>query len=270
MSLDSILDSLLQFAPANSDWLIVNVVSAFLLPPLNLVLLALFGFMMARWLPRFGGFLCLLSLLMLVLFSTVAGSRLLVTPLEAHIEALSPEALSQAQAIVVLGGGRHQDAAEYMQLDSPNLATLGRLRYAAHLHRKTELPLLVTGGAPDEAGESEASVMARVLQQEFQVPVRWKEEASANTAENAALSANLLREAGIERILLVTDAMHMTRAQQIFRHQDLQVIAAPTYYHSHGRLMLHDFIPGAKGFQLSYYALHEWIGLLWYRHRYGM
>ena len=267
MSLDSLLDSLMQLVPVNAEWLITNVVSAFLLPPLNLVLLALFGFMMWRWLPRFGAFLCLMSLTMLVLFSTVAGSRLLTTPLEAHIDPWSPEAMSQAQAIVVLGGGRHKEAAEYEQLDSPSLATLGRLRYAAHLQRKTNLPVLVTGGAPEGVGESEAAVMARVLQQDFHVPVRWKEEASRNTAENGVLSANLLREAGIERILLVTDAIHMPRAQQVFRRQGLHVTAAPTYYHSHGRLRQQDFIPGARGFQLSYYALHEWIGLMWYRQR---
>lgn len=265
MSFDALLASLSQFSPANADWLMTNMVSALLLPPLNLVLLALCGFMMGRWLPRFGAFLCLMSLLMLVMFSTVAGARLLVMPLEAGIEALSPAAINQAQAIVVLGGGRHKQAAEYSHLDSPSLATLGRLRYAAHLQRQTDLPLLVTGGAPDGGGESEAAVMARVLEKEFNVPVRFKEEASRNTAESGALSASVLREAGIERILLVTDAIHMPRAQQVFRKQGLQVLAAPTYYHSHGKLEPQDFIPGARGFRLTHYALHEWIGMLWYR-----
>ena len=209
-------------------------------------------------------------MLLLVVFSTVAGARLLVAPLEARIEPLSAASMRQAQAIVVLGGGRHPQAAEYAQQDSPSLAMLARLRYAAHLHRHTNLPLLVTGGAPDGSGESEAAVMARVLQQEFLVPVRWKEEASINTAQNGALSATLLREDGIDRILLVTDAIHMHRALQVFRAQGLEVIAAPTYYQSHGRLAPKDFIPGAKGFQITHYAMHEWIGLLWYRQRYGL
>jgi uncharacterized SAM-binding protein YcdF (DUF218 family) len=199
-----------------------------------------------------------------------AISALLLPPLEARIDTLSMDAMKQAQAIVVLGGGRHKEAAEYTYLDSPNLNTLGRLRYAAHLHKQSGLPLLVSGGTPDGGEESEAAVMARVLRQEFRIPVKWLEEASINTAQNAALSAGMLREAEIERILLVTDALHMPRAQQAFRGQGLQVNAAPTYYQSHIPLAPHDYIPGAAGFRLTYYAMHEWIGLLWYRLRYGI
>lgn len=254
----------------NLDWLLVNAISALLLPPLVFVLPALFGLMLRRWWPRFGTTLCLLAVLALVVFSTVAGSRLLVAPLEAQIEALSPEAMKHAQAIVVLGGGRHKEAVEYTCLDSPSLSTLGRLRYAAHLHKQTGLPLLVTGGAPDGGRESEAAVMGRVLRQEFKVPVKWLEEDSLNTAQNASLSAGMLRAAGVEYILLVTDALHMPRAQQTFREQGLQVSAAPTYYQSHGPLQPHDYIPGARGFQLTHYAMHEWIGVLWYRLRYGI
>jgi uncharacterized SAM-binding protein YcdF (DUF218 family) len=254
----------------NIDWFLTNAISALLLPPLVFVVPALFGLALRRWWPRFGTILCVLALLALVVLSTVAGARLLVTPLEARIEALSPDAMKQAQAIVVLGGGRHKEAAEYTYLDSPSLNTLGRLRYAAHLHKQTGLPLLVTGGRPDGGEESEAAVMARVLRQEFQVPVKWLEEDSLNTAQNAALSAGMLREAGIERILLVTDALHMPRAQQVFREQGLQVSAAPTYYQSHDALQPHHYIPGARGLRLTYYAMHEWIGLLWYRLRYGI
>ena len=254
----------------NLDWLLINAISALLLPPLIFVVPALFGLMLRRWWPRFGTLFYVLALLALVVLSTVAGSRLLVAPLEARIDTLSPDAMKQAQAIVVLGGGRHKEAVEYTYLDSPSRNTLGRLRYAAHLHKQTGLPLLVTGGRPDGGEESEAAVMARVLRQEFQVPVKWLEENSLNTAQNAAQSAGILRGVGIEHILLVTDALHMPRAQQAFREQGLQVSAAPTYYQSHIPLAPHDFIPGASGFRLTYYAMHEWIGLLWYRLRYGI
>lgn len=253
----------------NNEWLLINAVSALLLPPLIFVVPALFGLMLRpRW-PGFGMLICVASLLALAWFSTVAGARLLVEPLEAQIEVLLPTAIKDAQAIVVLGGGRHKAAIEYEQLDSPTLTTLGRLRYAAYLHRQTGLPILVTGGAPDGGAESEASVMARVLRQDFQVPVKWLEEASINSAQNAALSARLLREAGISRILLVTDALHMVRAQRVFAQQGLQVTAAPTYFHSHIALAPKDYIPGSNGFRLMHYAMHEWVGLLWYRLRYG-
>lgn len=258
------------FPVMNDEWLLINTVSALLLPPLVFVVPALFGLMLRRQWPRFGVLVCAASLLALTWFSTVAGARLLVEPLEAQIDALSPTAITDAQAIVVLGGGRHKAAAEYEQLDSPTLTTLGRLRYAAHLHRQTGLPILVTGGAPDGGGESEAAVMARVLRQDFQVPVKWLEAASINSAQNASLSAGLLRGAGVNRILLVTDALHMVRAQRAFAQRGLQVATAPTYFHSHVDLGPNDYIPGSTGFRLTHYAMHEWVGLLWYRLRYGI
>lgn len=254
----------------NTEWLLINSISAMLLPPLVFVAPALAGWMLRRWWPRFGSLLWAFSLLALLVFSTVAGGRLLVAPLEAQVPALTAAAKEEAQAIVVLGGGRHKEAAEYAHLDSPGPATLGRLRYAAYLQRQTGLPILVTGGAPDGGDESEAAVMARVLRQEFQVPVKWLEEASINSAQNASLSASLLREANIDSILLVTDALHMARAQRVFSQQGLRVIAAATYFHSHGATEPQDYIPGARGFGLTHYALHEWVGLLWYRLRYGV
>lgn len=254
----------------NPEWLLINSVSALLLPPAVFVAPALAGLMLRRWWPRFGLFLCVFSLLALIVFSTVAGARLLVAPLEAQVPVLTAADKKDAQAIVVLGGGRHKEAAEYAHLDSPGTATLARLRYAAYLQRQTGLPILVTGGAPDGGDESEAAVMARVLRQEFQVPVKWLEEASINSAQNASLSASILRDAGINHILLVTDALHMVRSQRVFLQQGLQATAAPTTFHSHTANEPQDYIPGARGFSLSHYAIHEWVGLLWYRLRYDV
>lgn len=262
--------SFLHGAFMNTEWLLINAVSALLLPPLVFVAPALAGLMLRPWWPRLGLSLCVFSLLALLVFSTVAGARLLVAPLESQVPVLTAAARNEAQAIVVLGGGRHKEAAEYAHLDSPGTATLARLRYAAFLQRQTGLPILVTGGAPDGGEESEAAVMARVLRKELHVPVKWLEEASINSAQNASFSTGILRQAGIERILLVTDALHMVRAQRVFAQQGLQVDAAPTTFHSHAANEPQDYIPGARGFSLSHYAVHEWVGLLWYRLRYGV
>ena len=39
--------------------------------------------------------------------------------------------------------------------------------------------------------------MSRALQEDFGVPVRWREERSRNTFENALFSAEMLRQAGV-------------------------------------------------------------------------
>jgi uncharacterized SAM-binding protein YcdF (DUF218 family) len=139
---------------------------------------------------------------------------------------------------------------------------------AARLQRETGLPLLTSGGRPDGGGEPEADSMARSLREDFGVPVAWRERRSNNTAQNAAFAATILRREGIKRILLVTDAMHMPRAQAIFAATGLQVVAAPTMFFSRDRLDFLQFLPDGEGLRRSQYALHEWLGLAWYALRY--
>ncbi len=245
-----------------------NIISALLLPPLNCILLCVLGLALRRRRPRLGLTLSMTALATLAIFSTVAGSRLLVLPLETQTDVLVLAKNTRAQAIVVLGGGRLSDAPEYGGRAMPGEHTLARILYAARLHRLTALPVLVSGGAPDGAPEAEAVTMARVMTDEFAVPVRWREQRSNTTAENAALTAKMLGPEGIERILLVTDAMHMPRAKAIFEQNGFAVVAAPTLFLSRDRLTFSSFLPGGKGLQRTYSALHEWLGLLWYRVRY--
>lgn len=253
----------------NGGWLAVNAVSALLLPPLNLVILCGIGLLLRRRWPRLGLALGAVSLAVLLVLCTKAGAQWLARPLENLTAPLSPVAARGAEAIVVLGGGRLSRAPEDDGQDGPNLQTLARLRYAARLQRATGLPLLVSGGSPDGARESEAALMARSLRTDFGVPVRWLEQQSDNTAENARYSAAQLQSAGIHRVLLVTDALHMPRAQAVFAHSGLQAVAAPTWFIGHERLSAIDFLPAGEGLRRSHYAMHEALGLLWYRARYG-
>ena len=253
----------------NGAWLLTNAVSALLLPPLNLLILCAAGVLMQRRWPRSGTALALASLLLLAVLSTTAGARLLIRPLEAMTPPLSTPIAANAQAIVVLGGGRLRDAPEYGGADVPRASVLARLRYAARLHRQTGLPLLVTGGSPEGSPDSEAALMARVLEEDFTTPVRWVEGSSSNTAQNALNTALMLRQAGVSRIFLVTDALHMPRSEQAFRQTGLTVIAAPTNYFGQGSTLLADFIPNGGALRDSHYAMHEWIGVLWYRMAHG-
>lgn len=253
----------------NGAWLLTNAVSALLLPPLALLILCAVGVLMQRRWPRAGTALALASLVLLAVLSTTAGARLLIRPLEAMTPPLSTPTAANAQAIVVLGGGRLRDAPEYGGADVPRASVLARLRYAARLHKQTNLPLLVTGGSPEGAGDSEASLMARVLEEDFRTPARWIEGNSSNTAQNALNTAVMLRQAGVTRILLVTDALHMPRSERVFRQTGLTVIAAPTSYLGQGSTLLADFIPNGGALRDSHYAMHEWIGVLWYRLAHG-
>ena len=251
------------------SWFFTNLLAAFLLPPLSLVLLACLGWWLARRFRFAGNTIIITAIALLLALSTGAGSRLLVAPLENRSLPVPNPKMVNAQAIVILGGGRSFAAPEDGDRDQPSTQTLARLRHGARLHRLTGLPVLVSGGAPDRGGESEAAVMARALREDFQIPVRWIEDTSENTAQNAAHAATLLQEAGIHRVLLVTDAIHMPRAMQIFSKTGLTVMSAATDFRSRKPLSAADFIPSAGPLQSSHYALHEWIGLVWYQLRYS-
>lgn len=90
------------------------------------------------------------------------------------------------------------------------------------------------------------------------------ETLSHNTAENAKFSRAILQPYQVDRILLVTHAWHMPRARMAFEKAGFTVIPAATGY-AHGPWIETDLLPSAKGLAFSYLALHEWIGLAWYR-----
>lgn len=245
------------------SWLITNFIAAFLLPPLNLLVMAGAGIMLLRRRPRLGKGLLVASL---------AGLWLLSTPIvaEKFLNSLAPSPVPltgrEADAIVILGGGRIKHSLEYGG-DTVKHFTLERLRYGALLARRLGKPILVTGGAPGGEAISEGEIMDAVLRDEYRMPVRWVEVRSRNTRENARFSAEILAQAGIRRIYLVTHAWHLARAIPEFEQAGLTVIPAGTGYKLYGDLELFDFIPSTPALLNSYLASHEWIGLLWYRLR---
>ncbi|MDR2689174.1 MAG: YdcF family protein [Azoarcus sp.] len=238
-----------------------KLVSALVLPPLLPFVLIGLGllFIWRRW--RGGFALSLLGLLIGLASISPVIVRSLFQPLEPSMPLQMADA-SQAQAIVILGGGRLADAPEYGG-DTVNHHTLERLRYGAHLERATHLPVLVSGGAP-EGNVSEAQLMKAVLEDDFKVAVRWTEENSRDTHQNARYSAARLKSFGIRHILLVTHAAHMKRAQAEFEAQGMIVTAAPTAWqgrYPNAWLAL----PSAGAASSGWYALHEWLGLLAFR-----
>ncbi len=253
------------------DTLFAFFAAIFLIPPMSLLTVIAVGALLRRRWPRTGRTLCGVGVAALLVLSTNAGALLLVQPLEGMTMALQAPQAQGAQAIVVLAAGNIRAAPEYGGQSIPDEIALVRLRYAAHLQHRTGLPLLVSGGNADPRQQvpAKAAGMARALREDFRTPVQWTEERSATTAENAAYSAAILKAAGVRRVLLVTHAMHMARAQRAFAASGLEVVAAPTMFYSGGALAPLMFMPGWSGMFRSYYATHEWLGLAWYRLRHG-
>jgi uncharacterized SAM-binding protein YcdF (DUF218 family) len=171
-----------------------------------------------------------------------------------------------ADAIVVLGAGTYADAPEYGG-DTVSGAALERLRYAALLHKRSNKPILVSGGNPRHRATPEAAQMRAVLETEWHIPVAWSEETADSTLENASNSHAILARAGIQRIYLVTHAWHMPRARDAFERAGFTVIPAPTHFTMQSGLRVVDFVPDAEGFWLSARFCRELLGSIWYRLR---
>jgi uncharacterized SAM-binding protein YcdF (DUF218 family) len=237
------------------------VATVLLVPPVNLVFLALAGMALARRRPAAGRRLALAAVLALLLLAMPVVPNLLLAGLEHGLE---PATLQPAaQAIVILGGNAAPDGPLPQQTQVGDL-TLERLRGGAALARASGLPVLVTGGVVSAAGPPVAMLMATSLTQDFGLSARWIEPASATTWENAAFSAAILRREGIGTVLLVTHAWHMRRALIAFRAAGLTALPVPLLPEHRFDLTLSSFVPRVSAWQRSYFALHEWIGCAWY------
>ncbi len=241
-----------------------TLLKTLLLPPF-----LLFGPFLAAWMlrrRRGGQVLFILGMVLAWGLSTpFIGSRLL-----AALETAPPltRALPQNAAIVVLSAGIERNAPEYGG-ETIDERTLLRLRYGIRLQHKSGLPLLVSGGRLRHARTSLAALMRRAALEDFGLADVWTEEASLNTWENARLSAALLKEKGIDTAVLVTHAWHMPRAAAAFRAQGVRVLAAPTGFTDRAPVEWQAFLPMMNGLNDSFFALHEFLGRLYYRIRYG-
>ncbi|MBM4257073.1 MAG: YdcF family protein [Deltaproteobacteria bacterium] len=250
------------------SWIPRKLLSAAFLIPLNILLIIGIGLLLLRRSPRIGKSLLVFGWGLLWILSTPTVSFLLQQPLQT-IPALSLDHLpDDGQAIVVLGSGSYCRAPEYNDADSVTAGALERLRYAARLHRKTGKPILVTGGRLSNS-TPEATFMKETLEQDFQVPVRWTEEESRNTMENARLSYALLQPQGVTHIYLVTNASHMSRSQMAFERAGFQVIAAPISFATRCQWTPLELIPNSSALETSADALYEAIGWAWYWLRTG-
>lgn len=240
-----------------------------LLPPGNLLLLLILIFALRKYKVLLA-YLTAASLLIVLLFSTPATSRWLMSPLEKQFPPKTElwKNAELPEAIVVLGAGRNRHAPEYGG-ETTSLAGIERLRYAALLHRQTGLPILLSGGRPLPDVRSEAELMKDILETEFHVPVKWLEADSHTTWQNAEYTDRVLHEAGIRSAWLVTQAWHMPRSMYIFSGRETRYYPAAVSY---GAVipwsdLYMQWIPQAAALERSNIAMHEWIGIGWYKFR---
>jgi uncharacterized SAM-binding protein YcdF (DUF218 family) len=167
----------------------------------------------------------------------------------------------EAQAMVVLSSSFYAPNPPRPR-SIPGWGTYLRCRHAARLYREGwRMPVVASGGRQGDR------VMAEIMRDALiaeGVPREsiWLEGESDSTRENAAFSAKLLLPRGIRRIVLVTEAYHMRRAERDFRNAGFEVAPAPCGYRSaelEGRW--EEWVPNAGAIAINENTLHEWLAL---------
>jgi uncharacterized SAM-binding protein YcdF (DUF218 family) len=239
-----------------------SLLLSLVMPPTGFVTLIIVGLLLRCGWHRIGRRLTWAAAVCLLLFSLPIVSYSALVALETDLPT-TPPADHPPQAIVVLGAETIRSTQGAISF-RPGLLTLDRLRSAAALQRQTGLPILATGGVSTEQTLAVGLVMDQSLRDDFRTPAHWVEWKSRDTWANARYSAEILRTEGITSVYVVTHAWHMKRALLAFLGTGLIVTAAPTPLDNMSDPDFGDFMPRASVWQTGYYAMHEWIGLLWY------
>ena len=233
--------------------------------PLGLSLILLVVGLIGRW--RWS---VVTAAFLLWVFSLGMVSQSLWRWLEAPWQRRSAFEAPQVDAIVVLSGGRHPapGSARLSEWHDPD-----RFLAGLDLFRAGKAPrLLFTGGAsPFHPGQSPEGQHYLIEAVQLGIPAAAMAVSSTvhNTAEEAVAIRKLLP--GRARILLVTSAFHMRRAQRLFERQDFVVQPFPVDFQARGSwagALWHDptqWLPSAQALDGSSRALRELLGRLVYR-----
>ena len=172
-------------------------------------------------------------------------------------------------AIVLLGGGGITVSGfEHQRLGVSNESSAARTLEAARVARLLPDAVIVSSGGnlPTERAKVPSGTMMRDLLVGLGVsPSRiLVENDSRDTHDEAVIIAEMLRERGIEHVVLVTSDVHMRRSLGVFRAQGIKAIPAiaPNAYFQDSWA---DWLePSRAGLEFSNGVVHELIGIPYY------
>lgn len=246
----------------------------YLLEPIGLVWLGVLALSVLLWRRRLRGFASAAAAL--ALFLTLVGSTSfpgwLLGSLERPYTGVKIEALPNADAIVLLGGGAQPSRYE---AGNVHLTPSGdRLVMAHRLFHLGKAPMLILGGSglrtPDVQGIE--SDLVQQLFETWNIPAAAIVQlgSNADTHDEALKVRELATARGWKRVLLVTSANHMRRASAVFRAQGLGVVPVPCNFIttvSTAPSRVRVLVPRYQGFFKVATWLHEEVGWMVYRQR---
>jgi len=246
-------------------------------PIVAVLFLLIIGLVLTTRLPKklrykLGWWAMFLGMCFLYLFSITPISNLLIFYLECQYELPSEDVLSTLDSVAVLGGGMNPSGGFRKSPEAAKF-TYARVFSGVKVFKQSGANRLAfCGGSSPGSNDFESEVMKSLAIELGVEPNKIiTETKSRNTLENAIELSRLLEPGKDRRIGLVTSALHMPRAKKVFEkqlHSDIIVPIPVAYIYSPNWFNLKSFIPSTGTLANSNYAIHEWIGMLWYTLRY--
>jgi uncharacterized SAM-binding protein YcdF (DUF218 family) len=229
-----------------------KLITHFILPPgLLVIAFAVLGLLTKRKLAKLIAFS---FALFVYLLSIEPVKDVLYKPLE---EAYPVPSKPEGDAIVILGGGAYNTG--ILKEDSTK-----RLLTGFVLHKQTDLPIILSGGASIGVLPEAEVMKGLLLTLGVDKGKIYTDVNSRNTEENAQEVKKLCERMGCRRVVLVTSAYHMRRAVLSFQKAGLEVVPYPTDFKRDMKYNLYSLLPKMGVFADSYKALREYLGLVWY------
>jgi uncharacterized SAM-binding protein YcdF (DUF218 family) len=214
---------------------------------------------------KLGKYALFLGICILFLLSIWPVSNFLIYYLECQYRPPSDEALSDLDMVVILGGGAYL-AGGFREQAEASGPTYARVFNGVRVYKQSGARILALCGGTEAGAMKKLASELGVQESKIITETR-----SGTTMENAAELAKLLRPAEERRIGLVTSALHMLRSEKTFKKQfpnDTIVSIPVNYIYSPDWYKPEGFVPSTSTLLKSNYAIHEWIGIVYYSIRY--
>lgn len=170
--------------------------------------------------------------------------------------------IEMVDIIVVLGGGIYPVGGPRKDPEASG-TTYSRLFNGVKIFKKSNAKFLVLSGKGEAEVMGDLAVKIGVPQDKIIIESRSK-----NTMEHAIELRRLFPQTKRVRIGIVTSALHMPRAILSFKKifADDTILPIPVgYTYSLSEYNIRSIIPSAEDLSTSSYAIHEWIGMIWYK-----
>jgi uncharacterized SAM-binding protein YcdF (DUF218 family) len=243
-----------------------KLITPFILPPGIFILVLISSGVLIIFLKRrkIGIFNLALGLLLWI-FCSALFSNYLLGSLESGFD-VSPDVTGDC--IILLGGGIIDRVPDFSGFGAPTDSMLARIVTAVRVQKKLDVPIIVSGAKMYGNLSSEAQIAKRFMVDlgvvEGQIIL---EENARDTYENAKYAQEICLKKNYQKPILITSAFHMKRALLSFKKVGLDVTPYPAGFRSKNiqNVGWFGYLPRSGSLEATSDALHEYLGILFYR-----